>query len=496
MKSKTLVLLGITVALVALLGATGVVAGPSRQDPAPQGEAGIQAVLGTAFTYQGQLKKGGSPVNGTCDLQFKLYDAASGGTQIGSTQSKVNVAVSDGLFAVELDFGATAFRGDRRWLEIAARCPAGSGSYTTLSPRQELTAAPYALTLRPGADIVASVSGRGVLYVSNESSTNDSTGVYGSASAASGITYGGYFKSTSADGRGALGWATASSGTTYGLYGRSDSASGRGVQGYATGTSGETYGVLGLADSPAGHGVHGKAPVYGVYGETTATSGGAIGVFGVTNSSGGYGVHGVALAASGETRGVSGIVQSPDGIGGYFKCQGADGLGLRVESLGALIEAWDGSPLDRRFRVTNVGNVYADGTYNSPAADLAEMLPASEGLEPGDVLVIGPDGRLERSTSPYATHVAGVHSTSPAFVGGSDEEGANPGKVPLAVVGITPVKASAENGPITPGDLLTSSSTPGHAMRADRFIGGAIIGKALEGLSEGRGVIRMLVMLQ
>jgi len=66
----------------------------------------------------------------------------------------------------------------------------------------------------------------------------------------------------------------------------------------------------------------------------------------------------------------------------------------------------------------------------------------------------------------------------------------------LAVLGVVPVKASAENGPIEPGDLLTTSSTPGHAMRADHFVGGAIIGKALEGLSEGTGVIKMLVMLQ
>ncbi len=118
------------------------------QGPQPQGGVGIQAALGTAFTYQGQLKQGGNPVNGVCDFQFSLWDAASGGAQIGSTQTAANVSVSNGLFTVQLDFGAGAFNGDARWLAIAVRCPAGSGSYTTLSPRQELTATPYALYAR------------------------------------------------------------------------------------------------------------------------------------------------------------------------------------------------------------------------------------------------------------------------------------------------------------------------------------------------------------
>ena len=91
----------------------------------------------------------GSPVNGACDFKVNLWDAASGGTQIGSTQALTSVTVSNGLFTVQLDFGASAFTGDARWLEIAVRCPAGSGSYTTLATRQAVTPAPYALAL-PG----------------------------------------------------------------------------------------------------------------------------------------------------------------------------------------------------------------------------------------------------------------------------------------------------------------------------------------------------------
>ncbi|WP_322490480.1 hypothetical protein [Chloroflexus sp.] len=105
--------------------------------------------MGTAFTYQGRLTQSGGPVNGTCDVEFRLFDDAAAGTQIGSTQTKTNVTVTNGVFTVVLDFGATAFDGDARWLAISVRCPAGSGSYTTLNPHQPLTPAPYALAL-PG----------------------------------------------------------------------------------------------------------------------------------------------------------------------------------------------------------------------------------------------------------------------------------------------------------------------------------------------------------
>jgi hypothetical protein len=102
-----------------------------------------QSPLGTAFTYQGQLKNAGGPVNDTCNFQFSLWDDVSGGTQIGTTQTVSGVAVTDGLFTVSLDFGAAAFQGDARWLAIAVQC-SGDSAYTDLTPRQALTAAPYA----------------------------------------------------------------------------------------------------------------------------------------------------------------------------------------------------------------------------------------------------------------------------------------------------------------------------------------------------------------
>ena len=153
--------------------------------------------------------------------------------------------------------------------------------------------------------------------------------------------------------------------------------------------------------------------------------------------------------------------------------------------------------MDWEFYVSNTGNVYADGTFNPGGADFAEMLPAVEGLEPGDVLVVSSDGELTRSTQAYQPTVVGVYSTQPGFLGGAGEDADLTGKIPLAVVGVVPVKASTENGSIRPGDLLTASNTPGHAMKADPNPPvGTVVGKALEGLDAGTGIILMLVMLQ
>ena len=125
------------------------------------------------------------------------------------------------------------------------------------------------------------------------------------------------------------------------------------------------------------------------------------------------------------------------------------------------------------------------------------MLPAVAGLEPGDVLVIGLDGQLTRCTEAYQPSVLGVYSTRPGFVGGMPVEGETVGKVPLAVVGVVPVKASTEGGTIQPGDLLTASATPGHSMKAQPDPPqGTVIGKALEPLSDETGLILMLVILQ
>jgi hypothetical protein len=101
--------------------------------------------LGTSFTYQGKLLDGGSPANGTYDLRFVLYDDPTAGASVGSPLTKDDVTVTNGLFTVDLDFGATAFAGDARWMELAVRPGASSGTFTVLSPRQSVSPTPYAL---------------------------------------------------------------------------------------------------------------------------------------------------------------------------------------------------------------------------------------------------------------------------------------------------------------------------------------------------------------
>ena len=97
----------------------------------------------SSFNYQGKLTETGTAATGTYQFQFKLYDSAAGGAQIGATLSDVPVNVTDGTFSANLDFGAAAFSGADRYLDISVRKTAGD-PYTPLTPRQKLNSAPYA----------------------------------------------------------------------------------------------------------------------------------------------------------------------------------------------------------------------------------------------------------------------------------------------------------------------------------------------------------------
>jgi len=107
-----------------------------------------QPLTSTEFTFQGQLKQNGAPVTGQADFQFLLFNAASGGGQVGSTIGRSFVDVVNGLFTVQLDFGAVAFDGGARWLDIRVEFPSGAGNWTKLRPLQPVTATPYALQTR------------------------------------------------------------------------------------------------------------------------------------------------------------------------------------------------------------------------------------------------------------------------------------------------------------------------------------------------------------
>jgi hypothetical protein len=143
MKDKIRFNLWLAVGLTLALGIVIVIMSQSAraQGSSPQGEA-----LGTAFTYQGLLANSttGEPIAGPCDLRFSLYQSLSGNDPVGGTspQVKAGVQPDNGFFAVSLDFGATAFTGEGRFLKIEVDC---GGGYKALSPRVRLAPAPYAL---------------------------------------------------------------------------------------------------------------------------------------------------------------------------------------------------------------------------------------------------------------------------------------------------------------------------------------------------------------
>lgn len=102
----------------------------------------------TSFTYQGKLTDSGSPANGSYDLQFTLWDSLNAGIQQPQPTpfavTKPSVGVSGGVFTVQLDFGVSVFPGADRFLEIGVK-PTGGGSFTILSPRQQISSTPYAI---------------------------------------------------------------------------------------------------------------------------------------------------------------------------------------------------------------------------------------------------------------------------------------------------------------------------------------------------------------
>ncbi len=115
------------------------------------------APLGNGFTYQGFLHKNGAAITASCDFQFSLWDQEIGGSQVGALQLIEGVPVIGGRFTSVLNSDgqmlARPFTGKARYLKVAVRCPGDDLSFTILSPRQNLTAAPYAHSLRPGAII-------------------------------------------------------------------------------------------------------------------------------------------------------------------------------------------------------------------------------------------------------------------------------------------------------------------------------------------------------
>jgi hypothetical protein len=317
---------------------------------------------GSGFTYQGRLTSSGSPANGQFDIRFTLFDDLSVGNQVGSPVTITNQTVSGGLFTVQLDFGSSSFTGDARYMLIEVR-PTGGGAFTSLSPRQSITAAPYALSLMPGAVISGTTTspavtannsgGSGLIGTTAVGASNDAgvkgiatgvngNGVWGEAlngSAAwavygrAGAGNGGVF--TSISGTGAYGTSTSgigvygatSTGTAGGFFtndtgysaGYFNANTGTGVVAnggngiYSTGTVTNGVGLWGVADiGGSAKGVYGTSTSgYGIYGRSTMTNG--IGIYGESNTgSNARGVYGFSTSGTG----IYGIGST--WTGGYF----------------------------------------------------------------------------------------------------------------------------------------------------------------------------------
>jgi hypothetical protein len=329
-----------------------------------------------------------------------------------------------------------------------------------------------------GSAVSGTVAGAAGFEAANDDSGFGSVGLRGEATAASGQTYGVSGESSSSSGTGVSGEATAASGQTYGVRGEAASADGRGVDGWASSPTGTTYGVRGQAESSSGRGVEGTAG---------AATGATFGVWGTALSTSGTGVYGTGMASSGSTYGVRGGVNSPDGkaLEAYAP---SNGYGLYVTSGKAYFAG--------AVTMNSTLDVSGYATFSGGHGDLAENYRGRD-VEAGDVVIIGEDGVLVKCARACDSAVAGIVSTSPSMkLQGRIDEGE--GVVPLALVGRVLCKVDASERAIKPGDLLVASATPGHAMKcpSKRPAAGTVIGKALEDLDKGTGVIQVLVTLR
>lgn len=254
---------------------------------------------------------------------------------------------------------------------------------------------------------------------------------------------------------------------------------------------GTVIGVWGEALGFGGAGVHGTGHFNcGVYGE------GFSGVVGVSTASESYDTSGVHGKSEGNAVGVRGTSRGNDAVLGISSSSAH--AGVSAVNDGGGFGLWARGNIAGHFE----GDVEVYGDIRLMNADCAEEfdITGTETLEPGTVMVINHDGALRQSETAYDKRVAGVISGAgdckPGIILGKQSARAN--RRPIALVGKVYCKADASYAPIEVGDLLTTSPTPGSAMKADDPLKafGAVIGKALRPLREGQGLIPILIALQ
>lgn len=275
-----------------------------------------------------------------------------------------------------------------------------------------------------------------------------------------------------------------------GLWG--EVASGRAVVGAVdtdgTGLWGETQtgrAIVGVCDQTG----------TGVWGESKQGGTGVVGTSPDGDGVVGNGRRGV-VGESAEFQGVFGHSVKNAGVVGvseqmhavFAETHSATSAGLYAHNTAGGNAGWFDGPLHVSGDLTVDGDVYC------PGADYAENMPATAAVRAGDCVVIDDEARVVPCVRDYDTRVAGIVSGAgglrPAFVLDRQTDGA-----PIALMGKAFVRVDADRAAVRVGDLLTTSSTPGHAMRAADAsrAAHAVIGKALTALPAGRGLVKVLV---
>jgi hypothetical protein len=444
-----------------------------------------------------------SSLTGTADLRVRFFDdAVAGNLRYEETEAGVTVDAS-GCFGIVIGnataLSASLFANPSLWIAFALDATPDS---ELGAGRQPITGNGYAFrakvaenaqTLPAGATIVADQLGPG-LTVQNPNAGGNGLHVTAGNDGIDGT--GGFIgvlgHSTGISGRGVAGVADAASGVNYGIYGQalSTTSGAAGVYGISA-NSGNTFGVIG--ESPSGTGGR------GVWGKATATSGDAIGVYGESNSPGGDGVYGTVHSGEGNA-GVHAVSTAFNGNGLIAEANtGPSAYAVWGKSSTGFAGYFDG-------KVQVNGGMAAHFVQITGGSDLSEKFEVrgeKSQIEPGMVVAIDPvnPGKLAVSAKPYDRRVVGILSgaggVAPGMLMGQAGTLAD-GAHPVALSGRVYVWADASKGPIEAGDLLTTSSLPGHAMKVKSHskAQGAILGKAMTGLDHGRGLVLVLVTLQ